>query len=172
MTTDNKVEDLTRWLTTPNARHADGKRVERQREVEFIGSDRFTNQHLQEALIYGIDIIKKTRVDIHSLAAYFEGRYNLFFRDLMRDAINVNRFPTATQIAQLSRPDLIYEMVRTATQFDYLKEEIEKLNKGIVRTKWDLARKGDDFEIRELLRLGYVELEQETNKDEGVLRLG
>lgn len=172
MTTIDRLSDLKRWLTTPNARHGDGKRVERQREVELIGSDAFTNQNLRDAITYGIERTQEIRIEIHSLAAYFEERYGLIFRDLMRDARHVTLLPTAGQIATMQRPDLIYEMILTATQIDYLNEEREKVIKGMVQTKWDIARKGKDFEIRELLRLGYIELEQESNRDEGKLRLG
>ncbi|EME44349.1 hypothetical protein DOTSEDRAFT_24407 [Dothistroma septosporum NZE10] len=172
MLTANKLADLERWLTTPNARHEDGKRRERQREAESIGSDHFTLDDLRGALTYGIEKIQESHVEVESLAVYFEKHYSLFFLDLCRDAVPISHFPRFEVIAGMERPDLVYEMIRAATQIDYLRDEIEELNREIVKTKWAAAKKGEDFEIRELLRLGYIELEQDGGKDEGVLRLG
>ena len=156
--TEDAEHDLKRWATNPNARHCGG---EEHRSKQFLLNDRFTYDHILQALSYALEHIRYEHAHLASLVEYAKRRpyYVLLDHPIAPEAelklldLNIRDFHGAP------KEGLVEDLVTAAIELDYLRLIAKETSERIVMEKMRRAKMGNRWEIEELLRLEEVGVE-------------
>lgn len=164
LTTGCPLEDIKRWLTTPNSTLFDGQRADRLVSWESLlwSMNSTTTQDVEKSIEFAIQQAMWRREAIESLYSY--GRREPYFieeGDVFYNAMDPYNMPLVSSLQHMSNKDLADWLCRMAAELDLLCKTEEDLVEEIVGVKWGLCVKwGEIHEIEQLLALGIVSEEQ------------
>jgi hypothetical protein len=157
--TGDVAQDLRRWLLTPNSA-LDGARQSRRVSLANLArlpDFAITRAEAIEAILFSVEECALLHEHMAGLARYGSSHFYLPSRiRIAPHALPLRALPTLEGLEREDLTRLLRLLLECATELDYLNKIVEEVTCVIWNAKWQMAQKGDEYEIEHLLQLGVV----------------
>ncbi|KAK4549619.1 hypothetical protein LTR36_004920 [Oleoguttula mirabilis] len=149
--TGSPEHDLRWWLGDMGDMGGDEETLK-----DYIDDERFTEQHLRDAIMLGVAELETIHHELDGLLDYAErGPYYMRFPHIADEANGELLKLEPQNVATLDREDLLEELGLVGFELLYMREQCDRVRTAVTRKKFELAGKGDRSEMEGLWRLGY-----------------